>query len=282
MKKVLITGATGFVGTALTNRLQAQGYTIIALSSRDGDIASPATWADIPPVDHVFHLAARSFVPESWSDPAGYMHTNVQGTMLALEYCRQHTAAMTFVSTYLYGVPDALPLPETAPLRPNNPYSQSKFMAEQGCRFYAEQFGVPVTVIRPFNIYGPGQKAHFLIPHIIQSAQEADIIEVRDLRPRRDYIYLDDLVNGLEATLRVAFADPFTVLNMGSGQSFSVGEAIDLVQSVLGIAKPVKTDEVERRNEIPDTIADIRLAKAVLGWEPQVSFREGLKAMTMA
>src|SRR5262249_20331491 len=88
MSKVLVTGAGGFIGRALANTLGDAGHAVLELARRDGDIAEPATWARLPAVEHAFHLAGKSFVPESWRDPAGFMHANVTGATRALEYCR--------------------------------------------------------------------------------------------------------------------------------------------------------------------------------------------------
>ena len=160
------------------------------VTSADGDIADPHTLADLPGAAQVFHLAARTFVPDSWRDPAGFVSANVLGSVNVLEYCRKHRAQLTFVSGYLYGKPRHLPISETSPPCPNNPYALSKHLAEQECAFYASEFGLPVTVIRPFNVFGPGQKSHFLIPAIVRQLFGSKAIVVKDLEPRRDYIYL--------------------------------------------------------------------------------------------
>ena len=132
-EKVLVTGATGFIGRALVRRLREDGREVIDLGSRDGDIRRRATLARFldAGVRCVFHLAGRSFVPDSWTDPGGFLEINVLGTANALEFCRAAGAGLVFVSAYVYGEPEHLPIDESAPVRPNNPYAHSKHMAEQ-------------------------------------------------------------------------------------------------------------------------------------------------------
>jgi GDP-4-dehydro-6-deoxy-D-mannose reductase len=277
MARVLVTGAAGFLGQALVPALSRAGHDVIALRRADGDVTEAATWAKIPPVDHVLHLAARSYVPESWRDPAGFLHTNVNGTARGLEYCRANGAHFVFVSAYLYGNPRRLPIHEDDPQEPNNPYALSKFLAERTCAFYAATMDIPVTVVRPFNVYGEGQRPEFLIPTILDQVRKGAEIRVSDLAPRRDYVWLDDLV----AALVRAIDRPhkYRVFNIGSGVSYSVRDIIDLIQAAAGTSLPVVSSAEPRVNEIPDVRADITRARTVLGWEPRCSFAEGIERL---
>lgn len=279
MASVLVTGAAGFIGRALCGSLRAAGHQLVELSRHEGDIADPATVGGVGPVEHVFHLAGRTFVPDSWQDPVGFHRTNVLGTANVLEFCRSHGARLTFVSAYLYGVPDRLPVAETCVLRPNNPYALSKCLAEQLCEFYAAHHGIDATVIRPFNIFGPRQKAHFLIPEIVAHVAARRTIRVKDLAPRRDYIHISDLVAALVRTLDGPRG--YNVFNIGSGRSLSVQELIAVIQSVAGTDLPVVTAGEVRINEIDDVYADIGNARAMLAWEPDLTFRQGVEKMLL-
>src|SRR2546426_4125403 len=236
MARILVTGADGFVGRALVRSLARDGHGVIALGRSAGDVAEATTWADLPPVDHVCHLAARSYVPDSWRDPAGFVHTNMLGTTRALDHCRAHGAHCVYVSGYLYGVPKRLPIREDDPLEPNNPYALSKYLAEQVCAFYAASFGLSVTILRPFNVFGAGQRGEFLIPTILDQIRKGETIRVKDLAPRRDYVFLDDLVSALSR----AIASPagHRAFNIGSGISYSVQDIIDVAQQVAGTRLP--------------------------------------------
>jgi GDP-4-dehydro-6-deoxy-D-mannose reductase len=278
--RTLVTGASGFIGRALCASLRAHGHVAEPLSRRDGDIADPRTLTRIEAAQHVFHLAGRTCVPESWNDPVGFHATNTLGTINVLDYCRRHRARLTFVSAYVYGVPAQLPTPETCEPRPNNPYALSKYLAEQECEFYAFHHGLDVTILRPFNVFGPGQRPEFLIPHVLDQIQERRPIHVNDLAPRRDYLYIDDVVTALLRTLDGPRG--CLVINVGSGASMSVAEIIATMQSVCGSDQPVVTANEVRPQEIPDACADIRKAQRLLGWTPHHSFAMGIELMLFA
>lgn len=280
MARFLVTGARGFIGQHLVVELSRLGRSILAIGSADGDIAERSTWQRLPPVETVVHLAARSFVPDSWNDPSDFMRVNLLGTCAALEYCRNHGARLVFVSSYLYGIPDRLPISEQSPLVATNPYALSKKLAEEACRFHAEQFGVDVTVLRPFNTYGAGQAEHFLVPTILRQVQRGGEIQVKDLEPKRDYVYVRDVVAAIAQAAETWCG--YRVFNVGSGTSHSVAELIDAIQEVLGVRLPIVSSEERRKGEIMDTIADIRAAQQELGWEPRFSLKDGLADMLSA
>ena len=132
----------------------------------DGDIATAEF--SYEKLDHVIHLASRTYVPASWENPLDFYRTNASGTTNILDLCRKQGCSLTYVSSYVYGTPQYLPVDENHPVAPVSPYNHSKLVAEDICRFYSEQFGVPVTILRPVNIFGPGQNPSFLIPFIIE------------------------------------------------------------------------------------------------------------------
>lgn len=277
MARILVTGADGFIGRVLCDALRRNGATVIAWTRRQGDVADGNAFSGLADITHVFHLAARTFVPDSWKDPSGFHRTNVTGTLNVLELCRRCEARLTFVSAYLYGVPESLPISEKQVPRPNNPYALSKWMAEELCRFYSSNFGTGVTVLRPFNVYGLGQGQHFLIPEIVRQVRGGNAVRVKDLAPRRDYVHIDDLVDALLKTL--SGRSPFDILNIGSGESMSVAEIISVIQKIAGTSLQAVQEGEQRINEIPDVRADISRARSVLGWEPRVPFTEGIHRM---
>jgi nucleoside-diphosphate-sugar epimerase len=276
MSSILITGASGFVGRRLTAALKEKGHSIEEFSAEQGDIAR----GELPTVrvDQVFHLAAKTFVPDSWKYPREFYDVNVLGTVKVLDYCRNHGATLTLISSYVYGRPDCLPIAEDHPLRAANPYGQTKVLAEELCRFYELSFRIPITIIRPFNLYGPGQPEHFLIPTLIAQALSPDATEivVNDESPRRDYIFVSDLIDLLT---RVADDPRPGAYNAGSGCSYSVTEIVAMINGLVSVPKRLRTRGEERPNEIADVVADIRKARDTFGWEPSVSMREGLLRM---
>ena len=271
---VLVTGASGFIGTHLVEALRASGHNVLTHSTRQGDIASCGL--SFEGVGHVFHLAARTFVPDSWSAPLGFYEVNLLGTVNVLEFCRSCGASLTLMSSYVYGRPARLPISEDAPLQAFNPYSHTKILAEETSRYYQQQFGVPVTIIRPFNIYGPGQDRRFLISKILAQAidpQTAAIV-VADLRPRRDFIFITDLTDLLMSTV---FRREGGAFNAGSGSSWGVDEVVAIVNQLLPVPKPVQTENQMRLEEVFNVVADISRARREFGWEPRVAFRDGLR-----
>jgi nucleoside-diphosphate-sugar epimerase len=272
-KSVLVTGADGFIGAHLVGALRAAGHSVVTHTRRQGDIKN--CLLNFEGVGHVFHLAARTFVPESWSAPLGFYEVNLLGTVNVLEYCRASGASLTMVSSYVYGAPSRLPISEDEPLCAFNPYNHSKILAEETGLYYQRQFGVPLTIVRPFNIYGPGQNRRFLIPTILSQAvdpRQATIV-VADLRPRRDYIFIADLIDLL---VRTAFRKEGGIFNAGSGSSWGVGEVIAMVNGLLPVPKPVHANGPMRPDEVIDVIADISRARHEFSWEPQVTLLDGL------
>lgn len=276
---ILVTGASGFLGSRLTGMLRDRGETVVTHSSVDGDLAAvqPAAAG----VRHVYHLAAKTYVPDSWKHPVEFYRTNVLGTANVLEYCRAVGASLTLVSSYMYGRPEQLPISEDHPLSAFNPYGHSKLLAEELARFYRDSFGLTVNIVRPFNLYGPGQSDEFLIPTLIRQALTAGCatITVADLLPKRDYIYIDDVVE----LLILLGSNPGVTgtYNAGSGYSTSVQELAETIAQLAGTNKSIVSRNETRPNEVPDTVADIRRARNDLGWQPKVSLREGLER-TMA
>jgi GDP-4-dehydro-6-deoxy-D-mannose reductase len=275
--KVLVTGGTGFIGKHLVPRLRLDGYKVCPVDSKSGDISESATWRGFPDAGVVVHLAARTFVPDSWVQAAEYMRVNLHGTIQALEYCRACSARLIFLSSYMYGEPEFLPIPESAQLAVKNPYALSKMLAEKACQFYSENFGVRITILRPFNAYGAGQANTFLIPSIIDQVLAGTTIRVMDLAPKRDYIYVKDLVEAITTIINLNSSDG--VFNIGSGISHSVEELIGAIQNVLGTTLPFASVGLRRPGEIMDTVADITAATQAFGWSPHFSLYEGLADM---
>ncbi len=270
----IVTGAKGFVGSALAASLKQSGQNILALSRTNGDVENPETWEKLPPARTVFHLAGPTYVPDSWKMPETFIRTHVMGTQCALDYCRAHRASLVLASAYVYGIPDRIPIAEIDPSHPNNPYALSKRLAEKLCEFAAEFQNIPVTILRIFNIYGPGQRADFLFPIILDAIQKREPIRVQTLIPKRDYVYLADVV---EAFLKAQKSSGgLKTINIGSGESHSVKEVINIMQTIAGTQLPVLSAQTERPQEIPDVKADIAQARQLLDWSPRYSLQQGL------
>jgi nucleoside-diphosphate-sugar epimerase len=280
--KLLVTGSDGFIGRNLIHKLKLlESYDLKSFDLKDGDILDPGL--SLPEgIGHIIHLAARTYIPDSWENPAAFYQTNVQGTIRVLDYCRKNGSSLSYISAYVYGRPESLPISEDHPLSPLNPYMHSKVMAEEVCRFYHENYGVNVTVLRPFNIMGAGQRDDFLIPHLVKQIldPESEQVRVKDLDPKRDYIHMDDLLDAILSSLNAVKA--YEVYNVGSGESFSVRQIIEILMEISGKRKEIVSEKQERQNEVSDVRADIRKIKAGLNWEPRISFKEGLRMIINA
>ena len=296
---VLVTGATGFVGPYLVQALAGKNARVNILSmgmdeipsslcaeNLDiviGDVTKPETLYGITEgVDFVFHLAAISNVDYAVKNPVKTYDVNVRGTLNLLEEVRKNPV-QKFVyisSSHVYGVPQYIPIDEKHPLAPREPYSASKAAAENIVAAYSGAYGINTAIVRPFNIYGPGQDGSFLIPSIIKQASGNDVIEVGNVEPTRDFTYITDVVAGF---LMIAESGS-GVYNIGSGIEVKVG---DIVKKIVDIVNPdIEIRSVVDRQrsggvEIPRMCADISRLKGI-GWEPKVGLDEGLKTMIHA
>ncbi|HVP49149.1 MAG TPA: NAD(P)-dependent oxidoreductase [Bryobacteraceae bacterium] len=277
--RVLVTGADGFVGTRLVAELHRENYDVLTHTLADGDIARcPLPFQG---VQRVVHLAARTFVPESWESPRDFYETNLLGTVNVLEFCRRQQASLVLMSSYVYGRPQWLPIGEDHPLAAFNPYGHSKILAEEAARYFATQFGLRIATIRPFNIYGPGQGSQFLIPTLLRQALDpgSDAITVADSRPKRDHLHVDDLVSLLVLVVKGGAAG---VYNAGSGRSVSIAELVDLINRSAPRPKPLVSMDRTRADDVLDTVADCRKAERELGWTPRVALADGIGELVRA
>jgi nucleoside-diphosphate-sugar epimerase len=273
----IVTGASGFVGRRLVQRLTSLGHRVHALSLTTGfDVRRDALPADS--ADHVFHLAARTGVAEAWDDPIGFFESNAVGTLRVLDQCRRRSFSLCYLSSFLRSGDSDMGARATDAIKPDNPYALSKYAGELSCAFYGSHFGVKTVVLRPANIYGPGQAKGFLIPHVIAQLLDDKIpeIQVQDLAPRRDYIHVDDVVS---AMLLSTVAPAGSIFNLGSGITYSVEEIIRCSCRVAGRPKPYRAIGQPRPHEIAQAQMDATMARKILGWQPAVSLECGLQSV---
>jgi NAD dependent epimerase/dehydratase len=303
-EKVLVTGAGGFIGSHLAERLVEIGASVRAmvhynalgrwgwLDSSDrknemevvaGDITDrDSVGAAMEGVGTVFHLAALIAIPYSYRAPMSYVRTNIEGTMHVLEYARRlgvHRVVHTSTSE-VYGTARQVPIPETHPLQGQSPYSASKIGADKMAEAFACSYDVPVVTVRPFNTFGPRQSARAVIPTIIgQCLAGRERIELGKLSPTRDMNYVANTVEGFVAAGSAKGAVGMTV-NLGSGHEISIGDLAETIKSITGSkAEIVSRQERTRpdKSEVERLLADNRLAKEILGWEPVMTLEEGLE-----
>jgi NAD dependent epimerase/dehydratase len=305
-KKILVTGADGFIGSHLTETLVRQGYNVRAFvyynsfnswgwldeSPKEiqesievfaGDIRDPHGVNEaMKGCEVVFHLASLIAIPYSYHSPDTYVDTNIKGTLNVLQAARElEVEKIVHTSTSeVYGTAQFVPITEDHPLQGQSPYSASKIGADQMAISFYRSFGTPVAIIRPFNTYGPRQSARAVIPTIItQIASGKRQIQLGALHPTRDFNYIADTVNGF---IKMAESDASVgeVINIGSNYEISIGDTVKLIAEVMGADIEIVTDEQRLRpekSEVERLWACNRKAKELLGWEPKYAGREGFK-----
>jgi NAD dependent epimerase/dehydratase len=304
--RVLVTGASGFIGSHLSESLARAGNQVRAMVHYNfqnnwgwlenmpsdimknievfpADIADPfAVQKGVEGCDLVFHLAALIAIPYSYRAPASYVETNVKGTLNVLEACRNvGVRRLVHTSTSeTYGTARYVPIDEKHPLVGQSPYSASKIAADKLAEFYHLSFDLPVVTIRPFNTFGPRQSARAVIPTIISQALEgAEKIHLGSLTPVRDLNYVKDTVAGF-----IAAANAETVvgkiINCGRGEGVTIGELARMILEICESKATIVTDNERVRpekSEVMELICDNSLARELMGWEPKYSLQEGLE-----
>ncbi|QQG43495.1 MAG: GDP-mannose 4,6-dehydratase [Candidatus Daviesbacteria bacterium] len=277
MEKILITGSHGFVGQHLAAGLR--GRDIVEFNLSQGkDVTKKQDFDNLPSdIATVIHLAAIANVPLSWEKPEEVLKVNLLGTLNVLEFARKVKAKVIFAASYLYGIPQKLPITEEHPLSAENPYGLSKLSAEALCRIYSGRYDIPVISLRFFNIYGPGQAENMVISQMIGELKRDGKVTILDGRPKRDFVYISDVVSAYLKALEAGNTG-FDAINIGSGESYSIAEIARKLIQAAGLDEASLIDKHEERpNDIPETLADISQAKRKLGWEPKMNIDEGLK-----
>ncbi|MBN1123006.1 MAG: SDR family NAD(P)-dependent oxidoreductase [Anaerolineae bacterium] len=303
-KRVLVTGAGGFIGSHLAEKLVEAGAEVRAMVHYNalgtwgwldrsavrnemnivaGDIADrDSVRQAMDSTEIVFHLAALIAIPYSYHAPASYVRTNVEGTLNVLQNARDlgvervlHTS-----TSEVYGTARVVPINEDHPLQGQSPYSASKIGADKLAEAFHLSFEVPVVTVRPFNTFGPRQSARAVIPAIItQCLAGKTSIRLGNLTPTRDLNYVGNTVDGFIAAA-VAPEAPGQTFNLGSGREISIGDLARLIASLVGGEITIETDDQRVRpsgSEVERLLADSTKAREVLGWTPQVSLEEGLE-----
>jgi len=280
MKTIIISGSSGFIGKNLINQIsETNKYQIITLDINNGiDLTQNEQLLSLPPFDIFIHLANLLYVPASYQNPEVFYRVNYLTTLNALELCRKNNAKMIYISSYLYGNPKYLPIDENHPINPTNPYAQSKYICEKLCEGYYRDFKIKTIILRPFNIYGIGQKGDLLIPEIIkQLKQGKNKISLKDPYPRRDYINVIDVARAIIKAVDKNV--DYTIYNVCSGISYSVKEITDIINSKL--KKPVEFifSNSDRQYEINETRGSYSKIEKELNWYPLIKFEEGIEAI---
>jgi NAD dependent epimerase/dehydratase len=304
-KKILVTGADGFIGSHLTELLVKKGYQVRALSQYSsfnywgwledvdcikdvevvsGDVRDPHYCKHITKdIDTVFHLAALIAIPYSYVAPDSYVDTNVKGTLNICQAALENGVKRVIhtSTSEVYGTAQYVPIDEKHPLQAQSPYSASKIAADAMALSYFNAFNLPLTIARPFNTYGPRQSARAVIPTIIsQIANGKKQIKLGDVSPTRDFNYVTDTCNGFLALANCDDAIGETV-NIGSNFEISVADTLNLIKELMNSDVEFIVDKQRVRPEKSEVFrlwCDNTKIKDLTGFEPEFNIRQGLKA----
>jgi nucleoside-diphosphate-sugar epimerase len=278
MKRICVTGSSGFIGKHLVQKLKQQGRLVIEISRAKGiDISDWETLTNIEPCDVIVHLAAKTFVPDSFDAPRSFYATNLTATLNAMELARQWNARVILMSSYFYGPPQYLPVDEKHPLHPHNPYAQTKLISENIVAGYCRDFDLSAIALRLFNVYGPGQSDSFLIPTILRQVKRGHV-ELKDPRPKRDFIHIYDVVSAICSAIDANFQG-FHITNLGTGTSYSVEQIVDVFIKYWSRKFTVQYSNEYRPGEVLDSVADNSKTKELLGWENTISIEQGIQTL---
>ena len=276
--RIAVAGSDGFVGKHVCAQLEQQGHEIVRIDLAQGfDLSDPKAHESIPEVDCFIHLANLVYVPGSYENPALYYRVNYMTTLNALEVCRKYTARLVYISSYVYGPPQYLPVDEKHPVCPFNPYAQTKVICEKLCEGYHRDFGVKVSIVRPFNIYGVGQKGMLLIPEIIGQLKDGkEEIHLKASSPRRDYINVVDVASAIFTC--AMSKEEYGVYNACSGESVSVKEITEIINRYLKKKVRFSFSASDRPNEVDESRGSCEKLKAI-GWTASINFEAGIKEL---
>ncbi len=301
--KFLVTGADGFIGSHLTESLLGEGYNVRALAQYNsfnywgwlediqhpnleivcGDVRDSVYCREIcKGMDVIFHLAALIAIPYSYIAPQSFIDTNIKGTLNICQAAKDWNVKRILVTSTseVYGTAQYVPIDEKHPLQPQSPYSASKIGADAIAMSFYNAYQLPVTIVRPFNTYGPRQSARAVIPTIItQIANGNKEIKIGDTTPTRDFNYVKDICNGFILLAKCNKAIGETV-NIGSNNEISIKELFILIKDIMHSDVNLIVDEQRLRpehSEVFRLMCDNTKIKELTGYEPQYPLREGIE-----
>lgn len=305
-KKILVTGADGFIGSHLTEELVRQGYNVKAfvlynsfsswgwldhapeeikasLEIFSGDVRDPYGVKEaMKDCDIVLHLAALISIPYSYHSPDTYVDTNIKGTLNIVQAARElNIQRVVCTSTSeVYGTAISVPITEEHPLQGQSPYSASKIGADAMALSFYSAFNTPVSIIRPFNTYGPRQSARAVIPTIItQILNGAKTIKLGAIHTTRDFNFVKDTVSGFISLMNSENAIG-EVINIGSNFEVSIKETVEMISELMQVELSIETEEIRLRpekSEVERLWASNQKAQDLLGWSPQYGGKEGFR-----
>jgi len=285
LKKILITGSTGFIGKKLVDNLLTE-YEITGLIKKKGkstikhitkDI-SEVTSKDFKNIFCVIHLAAITDPKICEDFPERCFRTNVLGTQKILEASRKNNCKVIYASTsHVYGIPKKIPISETASTSPTSIYAGSKLAGEILCESYHRQFNMDISIVRIFSVYGPKSNNHCVLPSIVKQMKNSNVIKLGNINSKRDFIFISDIVDAFKIILKNI--DGFNIYNVGTEKSYSIKEICKKFEKLYGKKIIIKNNSEQNRKFDAKNIICSTTKLKKLGWKSKISLDEGLKKM---
>ena len=283
---LLVTGSSGFVGSHLTNSLISKKYSVLGLAHQKTkkstlktiikDISKVQSSTFTQDLSCIIHAAAITDLKKCHDSPVESIKTNVFGTLNMLEIARKKDSKFVYVSTsHVYGVPEKIPIKEKHVTNPTSIYASSKLEGEHFCEMYSKLYGMDVSVIRLFSVYGPQSPSYNVISKIILQLLTSNVIRLGDITPKRDFIFISDVVDAIELIMKKT--KDFSIFNVGSGKSLSIQDVCNMLKKISkNDAKVLSTKSNFRKNDAQNIVADISKIKK-LEWKPKILIKDGLK-----
>ncbi|MBD3306020.1 NAD-dependent epimerase/dehydratase family protein [candidate division KSB3 bacterium] len=275
-----ITGHKGFIGSAVAQHVAQQNCHVLTLDrltrSPEGERQDAKEYPDN--LDWVLHFGASTSISQSFDHPFATYQNNLNATLSALQIAQYSKASFLYMSSYVYGTPQYLPIDETHPLGCSNPYMGSKILGEQLCQQCNMLFHVPVVILRGFYIYGPALPPGRFISDLLACVRRGTPITINDPSPKRDYLYIRDFC---ALIWRILSQTPLKtgIYNVGYGQSYSNLDVAELLRTLSHEHRPIVINSVRRQNDIGDCIPDVSMVKQTFSWEPVYSLEMGLREL---
>ena len=277
---ILITGSRGFVGDHICKSYFKNKYNLITDNPTDkqrNDITKIEYFENFDDkIDVIIHLAAKISINDSLNDPYETYYTNMVGTLNVLEFAkRKNITKFIFLSTYVYGQPQYLPIDENHPINPHSPYNKSKIIAESLCQDYYKIFGINIVILRPFYLYGYNRKKNTLIRSVLDQINSNGIIKLSNEKTSRDFLYISDFIELLNNILN-KFPSGCNIYNVGSGTSYTITEISRKIANLLNKKIRICYDESVRKQDINEMVADITKISKEFDWKPKIDIDQGL------
>ena len=280
LHNILITGSRGFVGDHICKSYFKNKYNLITENPADNqrnDITKIEYFENFgDKIDAIIHLAAKTSINDSLTDPYETYYINIIGTLNVLEFAkRKKITNLIFLSTYVYGQPQYLPIDENHPINPHSPYNKSKIIAESLCEDYSKIFGINVVILRPFYLYGYNRKKNTLIRSILDQINTNEIVKLSNEKTSRDFLYISDFSELLNKILN-RFPPGCNIYNVGSGTSYTITEISRKIANLLNKEIRICYDGSIRKQDINEMVADITRTSKEFDWKPKIDIDQGL------